>query len=193
MRARTGSAWQHGAADVGKDIHVFDAIAARLPRVLKLEDPVFGEIGNDNAATVQAVVVTAIAGVIGNLTAEGGFAGKLLTGLLIAPIGLFIWTAIVFVVGKLFGGQGTYIQLLRPMGYAAAPFALGIVPVVGGLAGLVYTAFIQVRAVKEINQVSPSAAVGTVLIPLGLIVGFVLLLAAIGFALLTGLGGFGSS
>jgi hypothetical protein len=167
---------------------MFEAIAARLPRVLKLEDPVLGEIGNDEKATVQGVVITALAAAVGNLTAEGNVLGNFLVGLIVAPIGLFIWTGILYVVGKMFGGQGTYAQLIRPIGYAGAPFALGIVPVIGGLAGLVYSAVIQIKAVTQINQVTQGSAVATVLIPLGiLIVGFVILIIA-SIALFAGLG-----
>jgi len=167
---------------------MFEAIAARLPRVLKLEDPVFGEIAEDDNATVQAIVVTALAAVVGNLTAEGNIVGNILAGLIVAPIGLFIWTGILFVVGKMFGGQGTYSQLLRPIGYAGAPFALGIVPVIGGIAGLVYSAVIQVRAVMAVNKVSQGSAIATVIIPMAvLIVGLVFLAIIASIALFAGL------
>jgi hypothetical protein len=169
---------------------MFEAIIARLPRVLKLEDPVFGEIGNDENATVQGIVVTALAAMVGNLTAEGNILGNILVGLIVAPIGLFIWTGILYVVGKMFGGQGTYSQLIRPIGYAGAPFALGIVPVIGGLAGLVYSAAIQIRAVMQINQVKQGSAIATVLIPMGiLVVGLVILAIIASIALFAGLGG----
>jgi hypothetical protein len=86
----------------------------------------------------------------------------------VAPIGLFIWTGILYVVGKMFGGQGTYAQLIRPIGYAGAPFALRIVPVIGGPAGLLYSAVIQIRAVMQINQVKQGSAIAAVVISLGL-------------------------
>lgn len=172
---------------------MLEAISARLPRVLKLEDPVFGEIADDEKSTIQAVVVTAIAAIIGNLTAEGNFLGNILAGLIVAPIGLFIWTGILFVVGKMFGGQGTYSQLLRPIGYAGAPFALGIVPVIGGIAGLVYSAIIQVRAVMSVNKVGQGSAVATVIIPMAvLVVGLVILAVLASIALFAGLSSLGS-
>lgn len=163
---------------------MFEAIAARLPRVLKLEDPVYEEIANDDNGTVQGIAITALAAIIGNLTAEGNILGNILAGLIIAPIGLFIWTGIIYVVGKMFGGQGTYIQLLRPIGYSGAPFALGIVPVVGGIAGLIYSAIIQVRAVIQVNKVSQGSAIATVVIPMAvLVVGLVILTVIASIAL----------
>jgi hypothetical protein len=147
---------------------MLEAIIARLPRVLKLENPVFGEIGNDANATVQGVVVTALAFAVGILTAGGNVVGNILIGLIVSPILLFGWTAILYVVGKMFGGQGTYAQLIRPIGYAGAPFALRIVPVIGGPAGLLYSAVIQIRAVMQINQVKQGSAIAAVVISLGL-------------------------
>jgi hypothetical protein len=164
---------------------MFEAIAARLPRVLKLDDPVFGEIGNDDRATTQAIAITALAAVIGNLTSEGTFLTNILAGIIVAPIGLFIWTGIIYLVGKMFGGQGTYSQLLRPIGYSGAPFALSIVPVIGGLAGLVYSAIIQIRAVTQINQVSQGAAIATVLIPMVILVVGIFILAVLAIIALT--------
>lgn len=152
--ARAATPLPTSAPNNRKDRYMLEAITARLPRVLKLEDPVFSEIADDEKSTIQAVVITALAAVIGNLTSEGNFLGNIVAGLIVAPIGLFIWTGILYLVGKMFGGQGTYSQLLRPIGYAGAPFALGIVPVIGGIAGLVYSAIIQVRAVMAVNKVN---------------------------------------
>ncbi len=172
---------------------MFEAIAARLPRVLKLDDPVFGEIGNDERATTQAIAVTALAGVIGSLTSEGNLLTNILFGIILFPIFLFIWTGIVYLVGKMFGGQATYSQLLRPIGYAGAPFALSIVPVIGWLAGLVYSAIIQIRAVTQVNQVSQGAAMATVLIPMVIfVVGFFILAVLASIALFAGLSSIGS-
>ena len=167
---------------------MFEAIAARLPRVLKLEDPVFGEVADDEKGTAQAVVVTALAAAIGNLTAEGNIIGNIVVAIIVAPVGLFIWTGIVFVVGKMFGGQGTYMQLLRPIGYSGATFALGIVPVIGGLAGLVYGAIIQVKAVVNVNKVSQGSAIATVILPMVVFfIGIVILAVLASIALFAGL------
>lgn len=171
---------------------MLEAITARLPRVLKLEDPVFSEIADDEGSTIQAVVITALAAVIGNLTADGNFLGNILAGLIVAPIGLFIWTGILYLVGKMFGGQGTYSQLLRPIGYAGAPFALGIVPVIGGIAGLVYSAIIQVRAVMAVNKVSQGSAIATVAIPMVVLIVGLVILAVISIALFAGLNTLGN-
>lgn len=171
---------------------MFEAIAARLPRVLKLEGPVHGEIASDSNATIQAIVVTAVAALVASLTGDGGFAARIIGAVILAPIGLFIWTGIAFLLGKMFGGQADYISLARPMGYAAAPYALAIVPVIGQIAGSIYSAIIQVKLHQEVNGLSQGSAIAVVVIPLAvlLLVGF--LLTLLGVALLAGLGELGS-
>ena len=171
---------------------MFDAIAARLPRVVKLEGPVHREIASDPGATVQAIVITAVAALIASLTGEGGFVGRIVAAAILAPIGLFIWTGIAFVLGKMFGGQADYISLLRPMGYASAPYALAIVPVLGQLAGAIYSAAIQVKLHQEVNGLSQGSAIAVVVIPLVLLFAIGFILTLLGLALLAGLGDFGS-
>ena len=169
---------------------MFDAIMARLPRILRLEGPVHGEIASDPSATGQAIAVTAIAAVISNLTADGNLFTNIIGAAIVAPIGLFVWTAISFALGKLFGGTADYLPLLRPIGYAAAPYALGIVPVIGALAGAVYSAVIQVKTHREVNGLSQGAAIAVVVIPLGiLLILFFMLAVLVGIALLGGLSG----
>lgn len=166
-----------------------DVIIERLRRALQLQPAVYQEIAADEAATGQAVAVAAVAGLIGNLTGSGSFLGRVIAGAVGAVIGLFIWTGIIFLIGKLFQGQGTYIQLLRGLGYSSAPFALGIIPFLGFL-GFIYAIIMQIRAVREINRVSDGAAVATVLIPwavfvvLGLLVFFAVVAAVLGFGAL---------
>ena len=164
-----------------------DLIIDRLRRALTLDPTVYPEIANDDNATVQAVGVAALASLIGSLFQEGTFVGRLISALIGAAIGLFIWSGIVFLSSKLFGGQAPYISLVRPIGYAAAPFALGLVPFLGFI-GLIYSLIIQIRAVREVAGLSDGAAVAAVLLPFAIIViPIVLLLLALGVAL-AGLG-----
>lgn len=171
---------------------MFEEIAARLPRVLKLEGPVHGEIASDSNATIQAIIVTAVAALVASLTGEGSFIARLIGAVILAPIGLFIWTGIAFLLGKMFGGQADYISLVRPMGYAGAPYALAIVPVIGQLAGAIYSAVIQVKLHQEVNGLSQGSAIAVVAIPLVVlfVIGFIL--ALVGIALLAGLGDIGN-
>lgn len=162
-----------------------DQIIERLTRVLKLDSAVFKEIAEDESATGTAVGVSALAAAIGGISSDTNLIAGIIVGAISGVIGLFIWTGLVFVTGKLFGGKAPYIKLVRPIGYASAPFALSIIPFLG-LIGLVYSLVIQIRAVREVNEVGDGSAVATVLLPFGIIFIIAVLLAiAIGFAIMS--------
>ena len=162
-----------------------DQVIERLTRVLKLEPAVFKEIAEDESATGPAVGISALAAAISGITSDTNLIAGIIGGAVFGVIGLFTWTGLVFVTGKLFGGKAPYIQLVRPIGYAAAPFAIGIIPFLG-LIGLAYSLVIQIRAVREVNEVGDGSAVATVLLPFGIIFIIAILLAiAIGFAIMS--------
>jgi hypothetical protein len=163
-----------------------ESIVQRLGRVLRLEQGVFGEIGSDDRATGEAFLVTAAAGAISNLTTEGNIIANFIGGAAILALGLVIWTGIVYLLAKLASGTGTYQELLRGIGYASAPYALGIVPVLG-LVGTVYSVVLQVRALKEISGISGGAAAAIVLVPLILVVVLLVIIAAAILSALVGL------
>lgn len=152
-----------------------DQVIERLTRVLKLDSTVFKEIAGDESATGPAVGITAVAAGISGITSDTNLIAGIIGGAIFGAIGLFIWTGLVYITGKLFGGKAPYIQLVRPIGFAAAPFALGILPVLG-FVGLVYSLVIQIRAVREVNEVGDGSAVATVLLPFGLFAVIVILL-----------------
>lgn len=139
----------------------FNALWQRLLRALKLENGVFAEIGNDPKATGEAVLIAAVSGLIGGI---GNGGRGIITGAIAGVIGLAIGTGILFVVGKIFKGQGAYVQLFRGLGYATFPQIAGFIPIVGWLIGL-WGVVMAVKSVQEINRVSMGAAVATVLIP----------------------------
>ena len=162
-----------------------DQVIERLTRVLKLDSAVFKEIAEDESATGPAVGVSALAAAIGGISGDAGVVNGIIVGAISGVVGLFIWTGLVFVAGKLFGGKAPYINLVRPIGYASAPFALSIIPFLG-IIGLAYSLVIQIRAVREVNEVGDGSAVATVLLPFGIIFIIAVLLAiAIGFALMS--------
>ena len=166
-----------------------DQIIERLTRVLKLDSTVFREIADDESALGPAVGVAALASAISAITGQGNFVGRVIAGAIGAAIGLFIWTAIIFAMSKAFGGNATYGQLVRPLGFSSAPYALAIIPVLGALVGAIWSLIIQIRAVREVNQVGDGTAIAIVLIPFGIlfVLGVILVVVA-GIALLGLLG-----
>ena len=102
-----------------------DLIIERLTRVLKLDSAVFKEIAEDESATATSVGIAAIAAGISGITSDTNLVAGVIGGAVFGAIGLFVWTGLVYITGRLFGGKAPYIKLVRPIGYAAAPFAIG--------------------------------------------------------------------
>lgn len=87
--------------------------------------------------------------------------------------------AIIQWIAKMFGGQGDYGKLVYVMGAITAPIALvsavltllAAIPFIGVLFGLVsmvvglYTLFLNITAVKGVNQFGWGPAIGSVLLP----------------------------
>ncbi len=160
------------------------AVWQRVLRAVRREPGVFGEVGSDEKATGEAIVVAVVASLIGGLGTiwSGTFdVGSWIGGAIgTGTLGLAIGVGILFLMGKLFQSRGTYLGLFRAGGYASAPTALGIVPVVGVIVGSVWSIVLMIRAVRETQEVTDGAAVAIVLIPVG--VG--ILIAALAFAAL---------
>lgn len=169
-----------------------EPIIGRLKRALRMEAGVFQEIGADAAATVQAVTVVVVTSLIGGLGAligpgDFGFGGWILGGIF-SVVGLAIGAGIIYLVSRMFKAQGDYIALFRSLGYASAPQALGIIPFIGGIVGLVWSIILAIRAVKETQSVADGTAVAIVLIPAAIVFVIALILALfVGLAIL-GLG-----
>jgi hypothetical protein len=156
-----------------------------------MEPGVFQEIGADPTATVQAIIVVVVASLVGGLGTifSGDFdaVGWILGGAY-SIVGLAITAGVIYLISRLFQARGDYTSLFRSLGYASAPQALAIIPILGWLAGLVWSLILAIRAVKETQAVSGGAAAAIVLIPAAIVfVIVVILVVALGVALV-GLG-----
>ena len=139
----------------------------RMIRALKLDASVFEEVEHDRTATGQALGVVLIASVLASiwtLFGEGGLSG-LLGALVGAVFGWLIWSVVTWLVGTtLFGGRADLGEMLRALGFAYTPVALGIVPILGTLVGFVLTVVTFVLAVRQALDFTTGKAIGTVLI-----------------------------
>lgn len=139
----------------------------RVVRALKLDATLYQEVDGDESMTQEALIILVGAALIGGLGAalgDGNITVWIVGALIGAPIGLAIWAGIVLVVGKMFGGQADFKGLYRSLGYASAPTAAQIIPIVGGLLAL-WGLATSVVAVRESHQISTGQAVATVLLP----------------------------
>ena len=168
----------------------------RVVGAARLDVQTYEEVEADKTATPQAmgvVVLVALASGVGALTSGGT---GIVAGLVGALVGWAAWAAVIWFIGtKLLPEPQTSAdvgELLRTMGFAASPgllLILRIVPLIGGLVGLVVWLWQLVAMVIAVRQAldyqSSFRAVAVCLI------GWVIYLAVfLGIALLFGITGF---
>jgi hypothetical protein len=143
----------------------------RIVGVFRLSAPVFEEIEHDRSATGQAALVVAgVALLLGlgsgftTVTGVGSFAQTFIRTFLWAFAGWVIWSAVSYFVGTtFFGGRADMGEMLRVIGFASAPLALGIIPCIGGLVGALWAAaagFVAVRQGLDLDNVRALLTVG---------------------------------
>ena len=97
-----------------------------------------------------------------------------------AWIGSIIGAAILNFIAKLLGGQGNFLQLFYIISLctpllSVITLVLNVIPVVGGLIGLILDLYFMTLAIKEVHQLTTGKAVLTwlVLVIIAIIVAFV--------------------
>lgn len=157
----------------------FNSMIANVRRAMSLDRTFYQEVAYNERYSQEALMVVVFAAVltgIGNLLSGvigGNFGGALLgliVGVVMAVAGYYIWAYVVQFVGKaMFQGQATAPQLLRTLGYAYGPTALGVLSFiwcVGPLvafAGGVWSLVCGFFAVRETHKLSDGQTIVTVL------------------------------
>jgi hypothetical protein len=165
------------------------ATAGRVLKAIRLDSFFYAAVARDPARTREAVLL--------------GFASALVMGLglmlmrIVPPLswllGGIAWGAILLfggtwffvAVGRRMGGSAEYDQMLRPLGYAMVPQALGFVPIAdfipGFLIGVVWSTACAVVAVREAHRVPTQLAAALVIAPILILIGAApLLVGALG-------------
>ncbi len=153
---------------------MLEQIIARLMRMVQFDHTVYREIADDENATIQAaaiVVVVAFLSALGSAIAARSFWMFLYTLVIVVPVGWLIWTGLVYLVGaKLFDGQGTFMGLLRVLGFTMTPSLLAILAVIpclgwiAALVGAVLSLVLGFFAIRETMGLTTEKAVLTVVI-----------------------------
>ena len=179
----------------------------RMIRAAKLDASLYEEVEADKTATRQALLVVLIysicAGIGSGLVnvwneSVGHFFLSLFVGLISALVFWLIWSLITYFIGtKLFRGpetSATYGELLRTIGFSAAPGVLTIlvfIPFVGGFISFlvwVWMLVAMVIAVRQALDFTTGRAIGTVVVG-----GIIYLVVALIIGLIVGLGIYGVS
>ena len=128
----------------------FNLMVANVRRAMSLDRSFYREVADDPRYSQEALMVVILAAAlsgVGSFLTQlfgGNFFGSiiaLMVGVVLAVVGYYIWAYVVQWLGAaMFKGQGTAPELLRGLGYAYGPMALGIfafIPCVGGLVAAV--------------------------------------------------------
>jgi hypothetical protein len=150
-------------------------LTERMIGAAMLDAKTYESVEADPSATAQAMTVVALAAVaagIGSLRYGVGVVG---ISLVAAFVGWFIWAGLTYVIGTKVlpepQTQADFGQLLRVIGFSAAPgvlAVLGIVPLLGGvvtlLAGLWQLAAMVVGVRQALDYTSTGRAIGVCVI-----------------------------
>ncbi len=153
------------------------SFSSRLIGALKLDASVYEEVEHDPGALPQAIAVVALAALAGGIGAVGAVGwGGLVTGVIGAAVAWVVWSGIVWIIGvKLFQYTSDFAELLRTLGFVAAPqtlYVLAILPLpmlrtVLGLVILGMTLVGFVRAVRQALDITTEKALFVALLSLG--------------------------
>ena len=132
----------------------------RMLRAAKLDAQLYEEVEADTTATRSAaivVVLSAVAAGIGNPFARG--LGDMLIGVVLALIAWYVWAFLTYYIGTRFlpepDTKADHGELLRTLGFAAAPGILrigGVIPGLGALFVLAGSIWMLVAAVIAVRQ-----------------------------------------
>jgi hypothetical protein len=181
----------------------------RAIRATKLDAELYEEVEANPALNQEALMVVVAASVLSGIGSmidatllppeipiefRPSPVGSLLFGVISGVLGYYVWSYVTYFVGtRLMDGTSDPGEMLRAIGYAQAPRALGVfafIPVLGGLialAGGLLTLAAGVVAVRQALDFTTGKAIVTVLV--GWLVMIVLtILIAIPFGVAAGVG-----
>lgn len=124
-----------------------------VTRVVLLDVDFFKEAAVDKSLNIQAAVIVVVASGlagVGSAIAENVPAiAAIPAGIVAGVLGWLLWSGVSLLLGtKVFGGDSSYDEMLRVIGFAFAPLAIGVVPYLGFPAA-VWMLLASVIAVRE--------------------------------------------
>jgi hypothetical protein len=133
-------------------------------RVILLDVDFFKEAAVDKSLNGQAaiivVVASGLAGVGSAIAENVSVIASIPAGIVAGVLGWFLWSGVSFVLGtRVFAGDSSYDEMLRVIGFAFAPLAIGVVPYLG-LPAAAWMLLATVIAVREgLGIATPKALV----------------------------------
>jgi len=166
----------------------------RVVGAARLDAKVYEEIEADPSAMGQAMAVVAAAALAAGVGSIGGGATGAVAAVVGGIVGWFLWAVVTWLIGtKLLPEPGTSAdlgQMLRTIGFSAAPGllnVLGIIPLLGLLVSFVAAVWQLVAMVVAVRQALDYRSTGRAV--LVCVIGWLFyLVVSIGFAFMMGIG-----
>jgi len=166
----------------------------RVVGAARLDAKVYEEIEADPSAMGQAMAVVAAAALAAGVGSIGGGATGAVAAVVGGIVGWFLWAVVTWLIGtRLLPEPGTSAdlgQMLRTIGFSAAPGllnVLGIIPFIGVLVSFVAAVWQLVAMVVAVRQALDYRSTGRAV--LVCVIGWLFyLVVSIGFAFMMGIG-----
>ena len=166
----------------------------RVVGAARLDAKVYEEVEADPAAMGQAMAVVAAAALAAGIGSIGSGATGAVAAVVGGIVGWFLWAVVTWLIGtKLLPEPGTSAdlgQMLRTIGFSAAPGllnVLGIIPFIGVLVSFVAAVWQLVAMVVAVRQALDYRSTGRAV--LVCVIGWLFyLVVSIGFAFMMGIG-----
>jgi hypothetical protein len=131
----------------------------RILGAARLDVATYEEVEADEGATVQALVVVAVAAASSGVGAIGGGVYSFFLGILGPIIGWLVFAVAVFLIGGMVlpepGTKADAGEILRTVGFASSPgllYFLGLIPFLGLLISLGIALWVLVATVIAVRQ-----------------------------------------
>jgi hypothetical protein len=132
---------------------------------LLLDTAFYTEVAADKSFMGQAASVVVVANLLGGIGASFATESNVLIGAVLGVVtglvGWLVWSAVAYLIGvRVFGGDADYPEMLRVIGFAYAPLAIGVVPWLG-FVGAAWALIAAVLAIRESMEFSTKRAIAT--------------------------------
>ena len=160
------------------------AIWGRMLRAVRGEVSLFEEVEHDPGATAEAILVVAIGAISVGLgfglslsvfARPGNYLPALVGSVVSTLLAYAVFSGVVYLVGtRVFGGTASWEEVLRTLGYAYSPLAVGVVAIVPFLGWLIvavaalwalYLAYVAMRAALDLDGGRTAATIVLAIIP----------------------------
>ena len=134
-------------------------------RAMLLDVDFYNEAEQDRALLWSASAVVVVANLLNGIGSAVATDSNILLGALVGAmagvLGWLIWSTIALVIGtRVFEGTSDYGEMLRVIGFANAPLAIGVIPWLG-FVGAAWTLVASVIGIREGMDFDTKRAIGT--------------------------------